>query len=169
MVSIATQLRASRAVVLARPWARHPAPAGAQLPLGDIAFVCQSQLNCGQHGRRVAAAKSRRLPPEDIAFMCQSQQNRVCRGGVSNRTQGASSSPVGARVPRQCHRQDQKRVLLSAGARCGAMRNKNACAAAVVSTKLWARRPAPGGTKRNRDSGTHKRVSESRLLFFCYF
>ena len=59
MVSIATQLRASRTVVLARPWARHPAPAGAQLPLGDVAFMCQSQHGCGHRGRRVAAAKSR--------------------------------------------------------------------------------------------------------------
>ena len=58
MVSIATQLRASRTVVLARPWARHPAPAGAQLPLGDVAFLCQSQHGCGHRGRRVAAAKS---------------------------------------------------------------------------------------------------------------
>ena len=71
-------------------------------------------------GRQVAAAKSRQLPPEDIAFMCQSQQNRVCRGGVVNKTQGASSSPLGARetrpnrewvqwvtktrVTRQCHK-----------------------------------------------------------------
>jgi hypothetical protein len=56
-------------------------------------------------GRAAGSARSQ------VALWCRSQQNRVCRGGVSNRTQGASSSPVGARETRQCRGQDQKRVL----------------------------------------------------------
>ena len=56
-------------------------------------------------------AASRR---SQAALLCQSQQKRGQRGGVSNRTQGASSSPVGARETRQCHKRGQGRDLPSA-------------------------------------------------------
>ena len=51
--------------------------------------------------------------------MCQSQQKRGRRGGVANKIQGASSSPVGARETRQCRGQDQQRVLPAPGGAVG--------------------------------------------------
>ena len=57
VVSIATRLRASRTVVLARSWARHPALGGAHLPVGEVALAgsargqialwCQLRPICG--------------------------------------------------------------------------------------------------------------------------
>ena len=48
VVSIATRLRASRTVSQTRPRARHPAPVGAHLPVGDITLAgsarCQIAL-----------------------------------------------------------------------------------------------------------------------------
>ena len=56
--------------------------------------------------------------------MCQSQQNRVCRG--------------------RCCKRDLRRVLLSAGARCGAIRNKIASAADGVANKTKGASSRPG-------------------------
>ena len=51
------------------------------------------------------------------------------------------------RVSRQCHRQDQKRVLLSAGARCGAMGNLAACFANSVTVKTKSAICSPPGAR----------------------
>ena len=54
------------------------------------------------------------LPVGEVADRRNEKQNRVCRGNVANRTWGASCSPPGARVPRQCREQDLERVMLAA-------------------------------------------------------
>ena len=42
--------------------------------------------------------RARRLPPGEIALWCQSQRNRVRRSSVTDKTQGAICSPLGARA-----------------------------------------------------------------------
>ena len=122
MVSIATRLRASRTVSQTRPRARHPAPIGAHLPVGDItlagsgrcqiALICQSKQKRVQRGNVTAKNKGTwavsaeaddffelsggRLPPEDIALRCQSRPICVRRDSVTNKTKGAACSPLGA-------------------------------------------------------------------------
>ena len=76
-------------------------------------------------------AASRR---SQAALLCQSQQNRVCRGSVTNRTQGAT-----------CRPQVRGRRVAAARSRCDAMDNSVASVAAVLLTKPSARHPAPEG------------------------
>ena len=77
-VSIATQLRASRTVSQIKLRARHAlrrsmggfggsrrffGTSRGQLPLEDIAFICQSQRSCGQRGRWFWLGRERVIPP----------------------------------------------------------------------------------------------------------
>ena len=90
---------------------------------------------------------STHLPVEDVADRRYAQQNRGRRGKVSNKTQGASCSPPGARETRQCHKQNPGRDLPAARRatyrwrtpRCGVNRNMAAGDAAMSQTKPRAR------------------------------
>ena len=62
------------------------------LPVGDIALWCQSQLSCGHRERTVPAAKPH----------CSTIRNKNAGNAdsISNKTQGATCPPPGARVTR---------------------------------------------------------------------
>ena len=64
--------------------------------------------------RRFFGTSRDQLPLEEVALWRCAQQERVRRGDVANRTWGASCSPPGARVPRQCRKRDLERVMPAA-------------------------------------------------------
>ena len=102
------------AVVFSRPWARHPAPEGAQLPLGDTrcSVVQNISASCSPQERAVAPFETKtrasrtvsqtrpkaRLALRRSALWRRSRQKRGCRGSVANKNQGAPASAGGYRV-----------------------------------------------------------------------
>ena len=89
-----------------KKWRRYKNPPGGQLPLGEIALMCQSQQSrvrrgSGANKTRGASCspQERQLPLGDTALWCRSRQNRVCRGSGADKVRSAICPPLGARHP----------------------------------------------------------------------
>ena len=145
-VSIATQLRASRTVSQIKLRARHAlrrsmggfggsrrffGTSRGQLPLEDIAFICQSQRSCGQRGRWFWLGRERVIPPRKGPPILLGKQRAPIRG-ISK------GYPLGSLLHPFLERKGWRKVS-AARWRCSAIGNKNACDATVLQIKPEAR------------------------------
>ena len=108
---------------------------------------------CGANRNVIAGNAGGKLPQTSRAVASSVTKTRAPRQCFANKTRGAACCPLGPRATQQCYQQNSRRVILpregppaTAGRavpatkpRCGAMGNKIAGIAAVVSTKPQAR------------------------------
>ena len=107
-----------------------------QLPLEDIAFMCQSQRSCGQRGRWFWLGRERIVPPREGPPILLGKQ-RAPLGGYPR------GAPLGSLLHPFLERKGW-RAVPAAKPRCGFNRNKVAGIAYSVSNKTKGASSRPG-------------------------